>query len=107
MSRADLMRMTKVEIVVQGDDLPAVSDLVTGAGATGFTSFSNVSGLGHGGYHQGRLLFNERAALAFLIVVVPDDRADGLIAGLRVLFAERPGVMFVSDTFVSRPDYFS
>jgi len=106
MSRPGLARMTKVEVVVAGDDVPAVQGVFEAAHATGWTSVSNVSGLGHGGLHQGRLLFNERAALSLLITVVPDERADALIAGLRELLSDRSGVMFVSETYVSRPEYF-
>ena len=38
---------------------------------------------------------------------MPEDREDAVIAGLRELFAEHSGVMFVSDTYVSRPAYFT
>ncbi len=106
MSRDGLTRMTKVEVVVAGDDVPTVREVFAAADATGWTSVSNVSGLGHGGLHQGSLLFNERAALSLLITVVPDERAEALIAGLRELLEDRSGVMFVSDTYVSRPEYF-
>jgi nitrogen regulatory protein PII len=106
MSREDLTRMTKVEVVVRGADAPMVSNLLTGTGVTGYTSLSGVSGFGHHGYHQGRLLFNDTDTLALLIVVMTDERADAVIAGLRELFEDRSGVMFVSDTYVSRPDYF-
>jgi hypothetical protein len=41
-----------------------------------------------------------------IITVVPDDRADELIDGLRTLLDLTAGVMFVSDTYVSRPNYF-
>jgi nitrogen regulatory protein PII len=106
MTREGLTRMTKVEVVVAGEDVPTVRRVFESARATGWTSVSNVSGLGHHGLHQGGLLFNERAALELLITVVPDDRADALVAGLRELFAERSGVMFVSEVAVSRPEYF-
>ncbi len=106
MSRDGLTRMTKVEVVVAGDDVPTVREVFAAADATGWTSVSNVSGLGHGGLHQGNLLFNERATLSLLITVVPDERAEALIAGLRELLEDRSGVMFVSDTYVSRPEYF-
>ena len=42
-----------------------------------------------------------------LITVVPMDRADGLIAGIRRLLDDRHGVLFVSQTHVSRPEYFA
>ncbi|HEX8101967.1 MAG TPA: hypothetical protein VF533_05110 [Solirubrobacteraceae bacterium] len=106
MSRDGLTKMTKIEVVVGGADVPAVREVFTSAGATGFTGVSGVSGLGHHGYHQGRLLFNEQDALALLITVVPEERAGALLAGLRPLLDASPGVMFVSDTYVSRPDYF-
>lgn len=68
---------------------------------------SGVSGLGHHGYHQGRLLFNQQAALELIITVVPDDKVEALLAGLRRLLDASPGVLFVTETFVSRPEYFS
>lgn len=107
MSLNGLTKMTKIELVVPGEHVPAVRDQFRGAGATGFTSVSGVSGLGHHGYHQGKLLFNQQAALELLITVVPEAKSEALIAGLRRLLDESPGVMFVTDTYVSRPEYFS
>ena len=102
-----LARMTKIEVVVSGQDAAAVRDVITGVGATGFTSVSGVSGLGHHGYHQGRLLFNQQATLELIITVVPDDKVEALLAGLRRLLDASPGVLFVTETYVSRPEYFS
>ena len=102
-----LTKMTKVEVVVAGKDAPAVRELTGSVGATGFTSLSGVSGLGHHGYHQGRLLFNQQATLELIIPVVPQERADALLAGLRPLLDASSGVMFVTETYVSRPEYFS
>ena len=99
--------MTKVEVVVAGKDAPAVRELIGSVGATGFTSLSGVSGLGHHGYHQGRLLFNQQATLELIITVVPQERADAILAGLRPLLDASSGVMFVTETYVSRPEYFS
>lgn len=107
MTHEGLTKMTKVEVVVSGSEAAAVRRLFEAVGATGFTSLSGVSGLGHHGFHQGRLLFNEQAALELLITVVPDDRLRGLLAGLRPLLEETAGVMFVTDTYVSRPEYFT
>ncbi|MCX6488994.1 MAG: transcriptional regulator [Mycobacterium sp.] len=99
--------MIKIEVVVSGSEAPAVRELIQSIGATGYTSLSGVSGLGHGGYHQGRLLFNQQAALELIITVVPESRTDALLAGLRPLLDASSGVMFVTETFVSRPEYFS
>lgn len=101
-----LSQMTKVEVVIGGEDVSVVVELFTKVGATGYTALSNVSGLGHSGYHQGRLLFNDRNALTLLTVVLPPERTGALLDGLRVLLAERSGVLLVSDTWVSRPEYF-
>jgi nitrogen regulatory protein PII len=107
MTAPTLTKMIKVEVVVAGSDARAVRDLIQSVGATGFTSLSGVSGLGHHGYHQGRLLFNQQATLELLITVVPEDKVDALLAGLRPLLDASSGVMFVTETYVSRPDYFS
>ena len=107
MSAPALTKMTKIEVVVSGSEAPAVRELIQSIGATGYTSLSGVSGLGHGGYHQGRLLFNQQAALELIITVVSESRTDALLAGLRPLLDASSGVMFVTDTFVSRPEYFS
>lgn len=107
MSAPALTKMTKIEVVVSGSEASAVRELIQSIGATGYTSLSGVSGLGHGGYHQGRLLFNQQAALELIITVVPESRTDALLAGLRPLLDASSGVMFVTETFVSRPEYFS
>jgi len=101
-----LTLMTRVELVVNGEDMAAATDLFAEVGARGFTAISNVSGLGHSGHHQGRLLFNERGALTLITVVLPTEQAGTLVSGLRALLSRRSGVMLVSDTWVSRPEYF-
>ncbi len=106
MTAPALTKMTKVEVVVAGTDAPAVRDLIQSVGATGYTSLSGVSGLGHNGYHQGRLLFNQQAALELIITVVPEGKIEPLLAGLRPLLDASSGVMFVTETYVSRPEYF-
>ncbi len=102
----ELTQMTRIEVVISGEDVALATDLFAEAGARGFTAVSNVSGLGHRGHHQGRLLFNQRDALTLLTVVLPADRAGALLEGLRSLLVNRSGVMLVSDTWVSRPEYF-
>ena len=107
MTRPGLTAMTKIEVVVNGDDVAEVGEVLTTCGATGYTVLSGVSGLGHRGLHQGRLHFNDRDALRIVLTVVPDERSDGVISSLRAFLEDRPGVLFVSDTYVSRPEYFS
>lgn len=102
-----LTPMVKIEVVIDGADEAAVRDVFLGGGATGYTALTGVSGFGHHGHHQGRLLFNDRASLSMLITVVPRARAADLIAGIRKLLDHRHGVLFVSETAVSRPEYFA
>ena len=89
------------------DDAESVRLLLRSAGASGWTNLSGVSGSGHHGTHQGRLIFNDRAGLVMVIAVLPYDRAVPVITGLREILTNRPGVTFVSDAWVSRPDYFA
>jgi nitrogen regulatory protein PII len=101
-----LTPMTKIEVVVAGTDEHAVRDVFLGAGASGYTTLTGVSGFGHHGEHQGRLLFNDRTSLSMLITVVPDDRTEAVVSGIRRLLEDRLGVLFVTRTAVSRPGYF-
>jgi nitrogen regulatory protein PII len=107
MSWQGLTPMAKIEVIVDGDQVPAVRDLFLGAGATGYTALVGVSGFGHHGYHEGRLHFNDRASLAMLITVVPTAMVESLVGGVRRLLEDHHGVVFVSETQVSRPHYFT
>lgn len=108
MTRHDgLTAMTRVEVVVGAGDTSAVTDLLTSGGAVGYTILSVVGGLGHHGEHQGRLHFNDRDGLRLVLTVVADDHADALVRAMRTLLEDRHGVLFVSDTWVSRPEYFT
>jgi nitrogen regulatory protein PII len=102
----NLTRMTRLEIVVPARDAPAIRELISSAGATGYTSVSGVSGIGHHGQHSGSLLFNEYDTLTMLITVLPEGKAGELIDAVRELLNASSGVMFVADTYVSRPEYF-
>ncbi|KAB1118766.1 DUF190 domain-containing protein [Micromonospora aurantiaca (nom. illeg.)] len=106
MNELGLTRMAKVEVVTRADDVDAVRTLLHASGVSGWTSLSGVSGFGHHGTHEGRLLFNDRAGLVMVIAVLPIERAEPVVVGLRDILAHRPGVMFVSEAWVSRPEYF-
>ena len=101
-----LTRMTRVEVVTSGQDVPLLQQVFRSAGATGYTAMQSVSGLGHHGVHQGRLAFNERDTQVLLFTVLPEAAAPDLVSGVRRWLAERPGVMLVSEVYVSRPGYF-
>lgn len=101
-----LTTMARIEVVIDGEHIPTVRDLLLRAGAKGYTAIEGVSGFGHSGAHEGRLLFNDRNSLSLLICVVPVDRAEAIVAGIRQLLDDHHGVVLVSETHVSRADYF-
>jgi nitrogen regulatory protein PII len=107
MTTSTLTPMTKIEVVVAADDAADVAELIRSVGARGYTSVTGVQGFGHHGARGGRLLFNDHDALTLLITVVPEDRSDAIVAGIRPILDRTSGVMFVSPTAVSRPDYFA
>ncbi len=44
--------MAKIEVVIDGDQVPVVGDLFIEAGGAGYTGVSGVSGFGHHGHHR-------------------------------------------------------
>jgi nitrogen regulatory protein PII len=99
--------MARIEVVIDGEHVPAVRDHLLASGATGFTAINGVAGFGHHGEHAGRLMFNDRNSLSMVISVVTPDRVQAIVAGIRELLDHHHGVVFVSETHVSRPDYFT
>ena len=41
-----------------------------------------------------------------IVTVVPEEKVEPVLAGLRPLFERHSGVMFVTDVAVSRQEYF-
>ena len=102
-----LTPMARIEVVIDGEHVPTIRDLLLASGATGYTALHGVSGFGHSGQHEGRLLFNDRNSLSLLISIIPIERAEALVAGMRGVLENTAGVMSVSETHVSRPAYFT
>ncbi len=102
----NLYPMKKVEIIVRGEDLEFVLDLLEKAGISGYTIVHNLSGKGSHGFHEGHLLFNEEDTLAMVISVMPEEKAKAVLEGLTPFFNKHSGVVFVSDTMVSRLEKF-
>ncbi|MGH9785906.1 MAG: P-II family nitrogen regulator [Terriglobia bacterium] len=98
--------MKKLEIIVEGDLLRHVEDLLERVKVTGYTVIPNVSGKGHHGVHESAHLFNEMHSQDLIMTVVPDEQVEPIIAGVRPLFDKHPGVVFISDVTVIRPRYF-
>lgn len=98
--------MKEIKIVVQGDHLKFVTDLLDQTGATGYTIIHNVSGKGHHSFHESHLLFDDTSSQVIVFTVIPHERVEPILAGLAPLFDRHSGAMFVSDVAVSRRDYF-
>lgn len=98
--------MKEIKIVVQGDQLRFVTDLLDRTGATGYTIINNVSGKGHDGFHEGHLLFDDISSQVIVFTVVPDTKVEPILAGLGPLFNRHSGTMFVTDVSVSRREHF-
>jgi hypothetical protein len=62
-------QLKKIEIIVRGERTGFVRDLLERSGATGYTLLRDVAGLGHHGFHEGRLLYNDQASVVMFIAV--------------------------------------
>ena len=106
MTGLTLHPMKEVRVIVGGDHRSFVTELLDKVGAKGYTIIGNVSGKGSHGYHESHFLFNDQESLVMIMAVVPEEKLEPLLAGLRPLFDRHSGVMFVSDVSVSRQERF-
>ena len=106
MEKARLTPMKKVDIIVSGERIPFVRDLLARVRVTGYTIIPNVSGMGHSGFYEGNLIYNETSTLVLLMTVVKEEKVELILEGLTPLFERYSGIMYVSDVGVSRQDHF-
>ena len=102
----NLEPMKKIEIIVAGEQEQTITSMLEEAKVTGFTLIRSISGKGHNGFHEGKILFNDRASLIMFIAVAPEEVIVTIALGMKTLFQNNSGVMFVSDVSVARMDYF-
>ena len=98
--------LKKIEIIVRGVKVPFVQELLDESGVSGYTIHRDIAGRGEHGFHEGRLLFNDRAGLAMFFAVAGEGTIQEIVDGLTPLFEKSSGVMFVSDTHVVRLNKF-
>src|SRR5574341_153975 len=98
--------MKEVRVIVAGEHRLFVTELLDKVNASGYTIIGNISGKGHHGVHEAHFMFSEQESLVMILAVVPADKVEPILAGLRPLFERYSGVMFVSDVAVSRQEYF-
>ncbi|MEM4592465.1 MAG: P-II family nitrogen regulator [Sulfolobales archaeon] len=102
MNAVNLHEMKKLEIIVKGEDMDFVIDLLEKAGVSGYTIVHNLSGKGSHGFHEGHLLFNEEDTLVMIISVMPDKLVDVIMEGITPFLNKKSGVVFISNVMVSR-----
>ncbi len=98
--------LKKIEIIVKGKREAFVQDLLERSGVSGYTIHRDVAGKGEHGFHEGHLLFNDKASLVMFFAVSDESKIQRIIDGLTPLFEKSSGVMFVSDTQVVRLNKF-
>ncbi len=106
MGELTLYPMKEVRVIVAGEHRPFVTELLDKVQASGYTIIGNISGKGHHGLREAHFMFSEQESQVMIMAVVPVDKVEPILAGLRPLFERHSGVMFVSDVAVSRQDYF-
>jgi nitrogen regulatory protein PII len=99
--------MKEIRVIVAGEQRAFVTDLLDRVNATGYTIIGNVSGKGHHGVREAHFMFSEQESLEMIMTVVPEEKVQPILAGLRPLFERHSGVMFVADVAVSRQEYFA
>ena len=98
--------MKEIRVVVSGEHRAFVTELLDKIQASGYTIIGNISGKGHHGLHEAHFMFSEQESQVMIMAVVPADKVEPILAGLRPLFERHSGVMFVSDVAVSRRERF-
>ncbi len=106
MAGLTLHPMKEIRVIVSGENRPFVTELLDKVEATGYTIIGNISGKGHHGVREAHFMFSEQESLVMIMAVVPEEKVEPVLAGLRPLFDRYSGVMFVSDVAVSRREYF-
>jgi len=91
----------RLEVIVEQSYLGRVTEILDGRGAMGYTVLPTLAGKGT----RGQWTPDPSSVLGsrvFIIAVAQESAIEGIMSGLRDLFAEIPGVAFVSDAQVLR-----
>ncbi len=107
MSTFTLYPMKEIRVIIPGEHLKFVTDILDEIKVTGYTIIPNISGKGSHGLHAGHPMFSEVDSLTMLMTVVTEEKVELILAGLKPIFDQYTGVMFVSDVAVSRREHFS
>lgn len=100
-------RMRKIEVVIRAEDHQIVENLLETSGIGGWTMIRDVAGMGHGGFHKGKTIFNDQTGLVMYVAVAEPKVIADVARGFGRVFETRAGVTFLSDVEVLRSDYFA
>ena len=106
MGALTLHPMKEIRVIIAGEHRAFVTELLDQVKATGYTIIGNVSGKGHHGVREAHFMSTEQESLEMIMTVVPEEKVEPLLAGLRPLFERHSGMMLVTDVAVSRQEYF-
>ncbi|MDP3509470.1 MAG: P-II family nitrogen regulator [Candidatus Melainabacteria bacterium] len=98
--------MKEVRVVVSGEQRGLITDLLDRIEASGYTVIAITAGKGHGGLQESHFMFGGIESLEMIMTVVPEEKVEPILSGLRTIFSHHSGVMFVSDVAVTRREYF-
>jgi nitrogen regulatory protein PII len=97
MRRRILNTMKRLEIVLECEQVPAVTQILD-KHATGYTVIPEVTGYGHHGHRRGDV--------SVMVTVVTRDHVDPILDELVPMLNARSGVVLVTDVQVLRGEYF-
>ncbi|HSQ91092.1 MAG TPA: P-II family nitrogen regulator [Nitrospiraceae bacterium] len=106
MGDLNLHPMKEIRVIVAGEHRAFVTDLLDRVKATGYTIIGNISGKGHHGVREAHFMSSEQESLEIILTVVPEEKVEPILAGLRPLFDRHSGLMLITDVVVSRQEYF-
>lgn len=106
MGSLSLHPMKEIRVIVAGEQRAFVTELLDRVHASGYTIIGNISGKGHHGVREAHFMFSEQESLEMILTVVPEDKVEPILAGLRPIFERHSGFVYVSDVAVSRQEYF-
>lgn len=106
MSALKLHPMKEIKIIIEGEHMHFVTDVLDRIKASGYTIFNNLSGKGHSGFHEGHMMFNDTSSLIMILTIVPEEKLDPILSGLKPFLERHSGSLFVIDACVLRPDHF-
>lgn len=106
MSSLRLHPMKELRVIVAGEHRAFITELLDRVHASGYTIIGNISGKGHHGVREAHFMFSEQESLEMILTVVPEEKIEPILAGLKPLFERHSGFVYVADVAVSRQEYF-